>query len=84
VAKAVTAVRECGVTDFCAGGGVTANPELREAFKQAFGRRHVRVTLPPLSACTDNAAMIALVAKRKFDLGQTSDLKADALPNLEL
>ena len=84
VAKAVAAVKECHVTDFCAGGGVTANPELREAFKQAFGRRHVRVTLPPLSACTDNAAMIALVARRKFDLGQTSPLTADALPNLEL
>ena len=84
VAKALTAVRECGVTDFCAGGGVTANPELREAYKKAFARRHVRVTLPPLSACTDNAAMIALVARRKFDLGQTSPLSADAMPNMEL
>ena len=84
VAKAVTAVRECHVTDFCAGGGVTANPELREAFKQAFGRRHVRVTLPPLSACTDNAAMIALVARRKFDRGETTPLTADAVPNMEL
>ena len=84
VAKAVAAVKECHVADFCAGGGVTANPELREAFKQAFGRRHVRVTLPPLSACTDNAAMIALVARRKFDLGQTAPLTSDALPNLEL
>ena len=84
VAKAVTAVRECHVTDFCAGGGVTANPELREAFKQAFGRRHVRVTLPPLSACTDNAAMIALVARRKFDRGETAPLTADAVPNMEL
>ncbi len=83
-AKAVAAVKECHVTDFCAGGGVTANPELREAFKQAFGRRHVRVTLPPLSACTDNAAMIALVARRKFDLGQTAPLTSDAVPNLEL
>lgn len=84
VAKAVTAVRECHVTDFCAGGGVTANPELREAFKQAFGRRHVRVTLPPLSACTDNAAMIALVARRKFDRGEMAPLTADAVPNMEL
>ena len=84
VAKAVTAVRECHVADFCAGGGVTANPELREAFKQAFGRRHVRVTLPPLSACTDNAAMIALVARRKFDRGETAPLTADAVPNMEL
>lgn len=84
VAKAVAAVRECGVRDFCAGGGVTANPELREAYRKAFGRRHVRVTLPPPEACTDNAAMIALVAKRKFERGQTSPLTADAAPNMEL
>ena len=84
VSKALTAVRECGVRDFCAGGGVTANPELRDAYRTAFGRRKVRVTLPPLSACTDNAAMIALVAKGKFERGEFSPLTADADPNMGL
>lgn len=84
VKKAAQAVREYGVTDFCAGGGVTANPELREAFKSRFQRMGVRVTLPPPSACTDNAAMIALVARAKLDQGQTSPLTADADPNLGL
>lgn len=84
VKKAVTAVRACGVRDFCAGGGVTANPELRAAYLDAFGRRHVRVTLPPLEACTDNAAMIALVAKRAFERGEFAGLDADADPNMEL
>lgn len=84
VKKAVTAVKECGVRDFCAGGGVTANPELRAAYLDAFRRRRVRVTLPPLSACTDNAAMIALVAKGKFERGEFADLTADADPNMEL
>lgn len=84
VSKALTAVRQFGVRDFCAGGGVTANPELREAFLKAFRKARVRVTLPPLSACTDNAAMIALVAKRKLERGETSPLTADALPNMEL
>ncbi len=84
VSKAVKAVRECGVRDFCAGGGVTANPELRAAYQEAFGRRGVRVTLPPPEACTDNAAMIALVARRKFERGEFSDLTADADPNMAL
>ena len=84
VSKACAAVRACGVHDFCAGGGVTANPELRAAFEREFKKRRVRVTLPPLSACTDNAAMIALVAKRKFDRGELADLTADADPNMGL
>ncbi len=64
VAKAAEAVERTGVSDFCVGGGVAANPQLREAYKRKFGRMGVRVTVPPLTACTDNAAMIALVAKR--------------------
>lgn len=84
VSKALRAVRACGVKEFCAGGGVSANPALREAFKREFAKRRVRVTLPPLSACTDNAAMIALVAKRKFDRGELSPLTADADPNMRL
>lgn len=84
VSKAMAAVRACNVRDFCAGGGVTANPELRDAYRTAFGRRKVRVTLPPLSACTDNAAMIALVAKGKFERGEFSPLTADANPNMAL
>ena len=84
VSKAVAAVKACGVRDFCAGGGVTANPELRAAYEKAFARRGVRVTLPPADACTDNAAMIALVAKRRFERGELADLTADADPNMRL
>ena len=61
---------------------MTANPELRAAYKEAFGKRCVRVTLPPLSACTDNAAMIALVAKGKFERGEFAPLTCDADPNM--
>ena len=84
VAKAVEAVEQTGVSDFCVGGGVAANPQLREAYKRKFGRMGVRVTVPPLSACTDNAAMIALVAKREFDRGELADLRMDADPNMSL
>ena len=84
VAKAVEAVRRTGAKDFCVGGGVAANPQLRAAYKRRFGQMRVRVTVPPLSACTDNAAMIALVAKRKFDRGELADLSMDADPNMSL
>ena len=84
VAKALAACKQFGVREFCAGGGVTANPALREAFTRELGKRRIRVTLPPKSACTDNAAMIALVAKGKFERGETSSLTADADPNMTL
>ena len=84
VAKAVRAVEETGATDFCVGGGVAANPKLREAYRSAFGRRGVRVTVPPLAVCGDNGAMIALVALRNHYAGLVSDLSLDASPNAPL
>ena len=84
VAKAVRAVEETGATDFCVGGGVAANPKLREEYRKAFGRRGVRVTVPPLAVCGDNAAMIAAVALRNHYAGLVSDLSLDASPNAPL
>lgn len=84
VAKAMRALEETGAPDFCVGGGVAANPKLRAAYKQACERRGVRLTVPPLSVCGDNAAMIALVALRNYRAGLTSDLSLDAAPNAKL
>ena len=84
VAKAVTAVRECEVDDFCVGGGVAANPALRSALHEAFAQMGVRVTVPPLAVCGDNAAMIGLVALRLIREGKFAPLTMDANPNLRL
>ena len=84
IAKAATAVKETQVRDFCAGGGVTANPQLRAAYKEKFDKMGVRVTVPPMGVCTDNAAMIGLVGLRKFKNGDFIGLDMDANPNLAL
>ncbi len=84
VAKALKAVEECGVADFCVGGGVAANPQLREAYLREFGKRGVRVTVPPMKACGDNGAMIALAALRSYHAGLLADLSLDAAPNAKL
>ena len=75
---------ECGVADCCVGGGVAANPQLREAYATEFGRRGVRVTVPPFKACGDNGAMIALAALRSYRAGMLADLALDAAPNAKL
>ena len=84
VAKAVTAVKETGVHEFCLGGGVAANPELRAALTEAMEKIGVHVTLPKLSDCTDNAGMIAAVALDSYRAGTFLDLTADAKANLPL
>ena len=84
VSKAMRAVDETEVDDFCVGGGVAANPQLREAYAKEFGRRGVRVTVPPMKACGDNGAMIALAALRSYRAGLFADLSLDAMPNAKL
>lgn len=84
VAKAAAAVDELGVTDFCVGGGVAANPALRAAYQKKFGKMGVRVTVPPMVVCGDNGAMIALVALRNLRAGVTAPLTLDAAPNAKL
>lgn len=84
VSKAMSAVEETGVQDFCVGGGVAANPQLRAEYRKKFGRRGVRVTVPPMVVCGDNGAMIALAALRNWRSGVLVPLTLDANPNARL
>ena len=82
--KAKAALRETGAREYCIGGGVAANPHLRDMMARKLGRQGIRVTVPPLDACTDNAAMIAVVAQRRFRAGELADFSIDADPNMRL
>jgi N6-L-threonylcarbamoyladenine synthase len=84
VAKAVDAVKQTGVKDFCVGGGVAANPQLRDAYRKMFTKMGVRVTVPPMVVCGDNGAMIAAVALRSYKAGLFAPLTLDAEPNAKL
>ncbi|NGM18022.1 tRNA (adenosine(37)-N6)-threonylcarbamoyltransferase complex transferase subunit TsaD [Eggerthellaceae bacterium zg-893] len=84
VKKAETALRQTGARTFCLGGGVAANPVLREAYEKLCGRLGVRLIMPPLSACGDNAGMIALVALDRFADQRFYDLDADAHAHADL
>jgi bifunctional N6-L-threonylcarbamoyladenine synthase / protein kinase Bud32 len=84
VAKAVRAVTETGAVAFCLAGGVAANPALRDALRAAIEPLGVYVSVPPMSLCTDNAAMIAAAAYYRYRRGGLLGLDADALPGLRL
>jgi N6-L-threonylcarbamoyladenine synthase len=45
------------------GGGVAANSELRASVEELCAGMGVALWVPPVSLCTDNAAMIAAAAR---------------------
>lgn len=84
VKKAADALRQTGAKTFCLGGGVAANPVLRQAYEQQCAKLGVRLVMPPLSACGDNAGMIALVALDRYRQGKFFPLDADAHAHADL
>ncbi len=75
--KTILAAEEFGTKDILVAGGVSANKALREKFTS---QKKYRVHIPPLSLCTDNAAMIAGAGCFRFAAGQRDDLEMDAAP----
>lgn len=66
VAKTLRAARQTGVRCVTASGGVTCNSALRRALAEACRQAGCSLRLADRSLCTDNAAMIGIVAERKL------------------
>jgi len=83
--KTVRAAKRLGVGCVTASGGVTCNRMLREALAAACKKNALRLRLAEKSLCTDNAAMIGILAERKLMLRRPStDPDADIIPNWPL
>jgi N6-L-threonylcarbamoyladenine synthase len=80
VAKCKQALRQTGLRRLAVGGGVTANKALRLALDEMCAHESAELFIPPLSLCTDNAAMAAL-AVEKWKRGELAPLDLDAEPN---
>jgi len=63
VARARAAIERERAERFALGGGVAANSELRRRMAEACDELGVRLWVPPIALCTDNAAMIAGAAR---------------------
>lgn len=84
VTKTMRAAERLAIGCVTASGGVTANSALRRDLVSACAKRALTLRVAERSLCTDNAAMIGILAERKFLAGQSSDLDADIAPSLAL
>ncbi|HPC59899.1 MAG TPA: tRNA (adenosine(37)-N6)-threonylcarbamoyltransferase complex transferase subunit TsaD [Verrucomicrobiota bacterium] len=85
VAKTVRAARRARVSWVTASGGVTCNQGLRRALATACTAEQLQLRLAEKVFCTDNAAMIGILAERKLARGQAAmDLCADIAPGWAL
>ena len=85
VAKTIRAAKRNGVRCVTASGGVTCNRALRNELQRACERNGFALRLAEKSLCTDNAAMIGILAERKLLAGvKPSPLDQEIAPGLVL
>ncbi len=78
--KTKKALEQTGYTQFALAGGVAANSRIREALHFD----GVTSYYPPISLCTDNAAMIAAAAYQYDEEGYHSPMSINASPTIKI
>jgi N6-L-threonylcarbamoyladenine synthase len=85
VKKTMRAAKRLNVKCVTASGGVTCNRALRTELARACERNQLTLRLAEQSLCTDNAAMIGILAERKLMAGQGAvSLEEDIQPGWQL
>ncbi len=77
------AISKTGIKTIALAGGVSANSYIRAEFMK-LEKKQIKVYMPDLKLCTDNAAMIASAGYYNYMAGIRSNLSLNAIPNLKL
>ncbi len=81
--NAEKALKQTGLKTIALAGGVSANSYIRSEFLK-LEKQGIKVYMPDLKLCTDNAAMIASAGYYNFIEGKRNTLDLNAIPNLKL
>lgn len=84
VEKTIRAVKEYRARQVLLAGGVAANRGLRERLSKRCGEEGLPLVIPPLSLCTDNAAMIAAAGYISYQKRRFARLDLNGVPGLPL
>ena len=84
IENALKAANKLEINTIVLAGGVSANTYIREQFILLKKTHNMNIFYPELSLCTDNAAMIASAGYFNYKIGNISDLKLNAVPNLKI
>ena len=77
------AIEKIGIKKITLAGGVSANSYIRNEFLK-LEQEGIKVYMPDLKLCTDNAAMIASAGYYNYISGKRDKLNLNAVPNLKL
>ncbi|MCF6155482.1 MAG: tRNA (adenosine(37)-N6)-threonylcarbamoyltransferase complex transferase subunit TsaD [Candidatus Brocadia sp.] len=80
VDKTALAAKMYNVCSILTGGGVAANSRLRQRLKDKSKELSIPVYCPSVRLCTDNAAMVAGLAYKKYLEGDISGFDIEAIP----
>jgi len=84
VEKTIRAARTFQLPNIAIAGGVSANKYLRLRLTRRASEYNMRVYMPPIEYCTDNAAMIARIGLERLRRKDQSTTRLNAYPSLTL
>lgn len=84
VQKTIKACNKFKINKILVSGGVAANSKLRDEFAQAANRQGIKIYIPPVKFCMDNAAMVASLGYFEFKKGHLSNLDIDVYSRTDL
>ena len=77
------AIEQTGIKQLAIAGGVSANSYIRDEILK-LQNENLKIYMPDIKLCTDNAAMIASAGFYHFINGQRDNLDLNAIPSLKL
>ena len=77
------AINQTKINTIALAGGVSANSYIRKEFKK-LEEKNIKIYMPDLKLCTDNAGMIASAGYYNYISGKRDNLDLNAIPNLKL